>query len=78
MNIKEKKKLNLIGMSKESLEKFFNPLMKSLFERLKSLNDSPKGVSDISQMTDLSKSLRQKLLELCEIRVPEVVYEKLK
>ena len=35
-----------------------------------------RGVSDISQMTDLSKSLRQKLLELCEIRVPEVVYEK--
>ena len=77
MNIKEKKKLNLIGMSKESLEKFFQSIDEKPFRATQIIKwIHQRGVSDISQMTDLSKSLRQKLLELCEIRVPEVVYEK--
>ena len=77
MNIKEKKKLNLIGMSKESLENFFQSIDEKPFRATQIIKwIHQRGVSDISQMTDLSKSLRQKLLELCEIRVPEVVYEK--
>ena len=77
MNIKEKKKLNLIGMSKESLEKFFQSIDEKPFRATQIIKwIHQRGVSDRSQMTDLSKSLRQKLLELCEIRVPEVVYEK--
>ena len=38
--------------------------------------DTSKGLSDVSQMTDLSKALRQRLEETCEIKVPEVLYEK--
>ena len=35
-----------------------------------------RGVSDISKMTDLSKELRERLTQSCEIRVPEVIYER--
>ena len=35
-----------------------------------------RGVSDISKMTDLSKELRERLSQKCEIRAPEVIYER--
>ena len=35
-----------------------------------------RGVSDISKMTDLSKELRERLSHECEIRAPEVIYER--
>ena len=35
-----------------------------------------RGGSDISKMTDLSKELRERLSHECEIRAPEVIYER--
>ena len=35
-----------------------------------------RGISDFSQMTDLSKGLREKLERHCVISAPEVIYEK--
>ena len=35
-----------------------------------------RGASDISKMTDLSKELRENLSKKCEIRAPEVIYER--
>jgi len=68
---------NLMGLGKKDLKDFFlsigeeeyraNQVMKWIHQR---------GVSDISLMTDLSKSLRLKLLGTCEINPPEVIYQK--
>ena len=35
-----------------------------------------RGISDFSQMTDLSKELREKLENNCVVKAPEVIYEK--
>lgn len=77
MSIEDKAKINLIGLSKDSLQEFFQSIDEKPFRATQIIKwIHQRGVSDISQMTDLSKSLRQKLLQLCEIKVPEVVYEK--
>ena len=77
METKSKEKINLIGLNKQALEDFFISLDEKPFRATQIIKwIHQRGVSDISQMTDLSKNLREKLMDKCEIRVPEVVYEK--
>ncbi|MFO1258703.1 MAG: 23S rRNA (adenine(2503)-C(2))-methyltransferase RlmN [Gammaproteobacteria bacterium] len=67
-------KINLLNHDKEGLEKLFaswgepsyraHQVMKWIYHEF---------VTDFQQMTNLSKSLREKLGDLCEIRPPEVV-----
>ena len=77
METKFKEKINLMGLNKQALEEFFISLDEKPFRATQIIKwIHQRGVSDISQMTDLSKNLREKLMDKCEIRVPEVVYEK--
>ena len=79
MNIKTiKSKTNLLGLSKKQLEDFFISIGEKPFRATQIIKwVHQRGIADISLMTDLSKQLREKLEENCEIRAPDVVYEKL-
>ena len=73
-----KSKINLMALSKEELEDYFISIEEKPFRATQIIKwVHQRGISDISEMTDLSKDLREKLKQNCEIRVPEVVYEKL-
>ena len=77
MTAVEPKKTNLMGLNRKSMEDFLLSIDEKPFRATQIIKwIHQRGVSDISQMTDLSKSLRKKLSEICEINVPEVVYEK--
>ena len=74
METKFKEKINLMGLNKQALEEFFISLDEKPFRATQIIKwIHQRGVSDISQMTDLSKKLREKLMDKCEIRVPEVL-----
>ena len=67
------KKINLMGLSRRELEDFFVSIEEKPFRATQIIKwIHQRGVSDVSQMTDLSKALRQKLEETCEIKVPKV------
>ena len=75
---KTKSKINLLGLSHQELTDFFLSIDEKPFRATQIIKwVHQRGISDISEMTDLSKSLREKLLADCEIKAPEVVYEKL-
>ncbi|RZO96141.1 MAG: 23S rRNA (adenine(2503)-C(2))-methyltransferase RlmN [Gammaproteobacteria bacterium] len=75
---KTKSKINLLGLSHQELTDFFISIDEKPFRATQIIKwVHQRGISDISEMTDLSKSLREKLLADCEIKAPEVVYEKL-
>lgn len=69
-------KINLLGLDRKAMEAFFVSLGEKSYradQTIKWLHFT--GISDISAMTNLSKSLREKIAELAEIRAPEVAYE---
>ena len=71
---KTKNKINLIGLSHKELADFFISIDEKPFRATQIIKwIHQRGISDISEMTDLSKSLREKLLKNCEIKVPDVV-----
>ena len=73
-----KSKINLMALNKRELEDYFISIEEKPFRATQIIKwVHQRGISDISAMTDLSKDLREKLKKNCEIRVPEVVYEKL-
>jgi len=75
---KTKSKINLLGLSHQELTDFFLSIDEKPFRATQIIKwVHQRGISDISEMTDLSKSLREKLLADCEIKAPEVIYEKL-
>lgn len=67
-------KINLLGLSPAKLERFFADHGEKRF-RVKQVLQwiHQRGVDDFSQMTDLSKSLREKLQRVAEVRPPEMV-----
>ncbi len=69
-------KTNLLGLSADRLAAFFAELGEKRFrvnQVLKWIHQ--RGVTDFALMTDLSKSLRDKLAAVAEIRAPELVEE---
>ena len=73
-----KSKINLMALNKMELENYFISIEEKPFRATQIIKwVHQRGISDISAMTDLSKDLREKLKKNCEIRIPEVVYEKL-
>ena len=69
-------KVNLLGMPKAKLEAFFETLGEKRFRAQQVLQwMHQRGVDDFDQMTNMSKSLREQLKEVAEIRGPEVVYD---
>ena len=68
---------NLMGLGKKELKDFFLSIGEKEYRARQVMKwIHQRGVSDISLMTNLSKSLRQKLLKTCEIKLPEVIYQK--
>ncbi len=66
-------KTNLLNLDSEGLKGFFTELGEKPFRAAQLLKwIYQQGESDIAAMTNLSKTLRAKLSEQCEIRLPEV------
>ncbi len=69
-------KVNLLGMSRSQLETFFLQLGEKKFRASQILRwIHQRGVSDFDLMTDISKALRERLKQIAEITIPEVIYE---
>lgn len=67
-------KINLMGMPKKQMEAFFEHLGEKRFRAAQVLKWVHQlGVTDFELMSNISKPLRLKLSELCEIKAPEVV-----
>lgn len=71
-------KVNLLGLSPRKLEDFFvEHLGEKRFRATQVLKwIHQRGASSFDEMTNISKSLRQSLAEIAEIREPEIVLEK--
>ncbi|MDF2181929.1 23S rRNA (adenine(2503)-C(2))-methyltransferase RlmN [Neptuniibacter sp. CAU 1671] len=70
-------KVNLLGMTPVKLEAFFEEIGEKRFRAVQVLKWIHQlGATDFEQMTNISKSLREKLSEIAEIREPEVLLEK--
>jgi len=71
------KEINLLGLNQKKLEDFFISIDEKPFRAAQVLKwIHQRGISDFSQMTDLSKDLRTKLENSCVVEAPEVIYEK--
>ncbi|SRR5579885_652305 len=70
-------KINLLGFDKKAMQDFFVGIGEKAFRAdqvLKWIHFN--GVQDFHAMTNLSKDLRQKLAEIAEISLPQIIYEK--
>ncbi len=69
-------KLNLLNFNRQSLEAWFIEQGEQKFRATQILQWIHQyGVQDLNEMTNLSKSLRQRLLETTEIKLPEIALE---
>lgn len=69
-------KTNLLGLDRAALEAFFLERGEKAFRAVQVMKwIHQRGVTDFAQMTDISKSLRARLLEEAEVRAPELVME---
>ncbi|EKD73958.1 MAG: hypothetical protein ACD_45C00125G0007 [uncultured bacterium] len=72
----ETKKINLLGLSRKEMEAFCITLGEKSYRATQILKWIHfQGVCDIQAMSNLSKSLREKIADLAEIHPPEVAYE---
>lgn len=68
-------KVNLLGMNRSQLEEYFISIGEKKFRATQVMKWIHQlGVDDFESMTNISKSLREKLAQKAEIRAPEVVY----
>lgn len=69
-------KINLLGLSPEKMADFFADLGEKKFRAQQMLKWIHQfGQSDFDAMTNMSKPLRERLAEVAEVKLPEVVYE---
>ena len=67
-------KVNLLGLDAKGLAQFFADIGEKPFRAAQVLKwIHQQGCNDFEQMSNLSKSLRSKLIEVAEIAGPEVV-----
>ncbi|APC97707.1 23S rRNA (adenine(2503)-C(2))-methyltransferase RlmN [Francisella frigiditurris] len=70
-------KINLLGLNQQQIEDFFLSINEKKFHARQVFKwIHKKGVIDLNSMTDLGKNLREKLKEVSEIIVPEVLFSK--
>ncbi len=70
-------KINLLGMSLDAMEKFFVSLGEKPYRARQVFQwIHQKGISNLDEMSNLSKDLRSILEEKTEIKAPEIIYEK--
>jgi 23S rRNA (adenine2503-C2)-methyltransferase len=71
-----REKINLLGLSKSKMEAFFQEVGEKSFRATQVLKwIHQNNVNDFEQMTNLSKSLREKLSAIAEVRPPKVISE---
>lgn len=71
-------RVNLLGLSPAQLVEFFESIGEKKFRATQVMKwIHQQGVTDILEMTNISKSLREKLADIAEIRPPEVISEHL-
>lgn len=69
-------KTNLLGLPRESLESYFSERGEAVFRARQLMKWMyHHGLADFHEMTDLPKSLRQRLIQEAAVQVPEVVFE---
>jgi 23S rRNA (adenine2503-C2)-methyltransferase len=69
-------KINLLGLDRQAMEAFCLSLGEKPYRATQILKWIHfQGVQDIQAMSNLSKSLREQLAAIAEIRTPEVAYE---
>ena len=69
-------KVNLLGMSRPQMEKFFEDLGEKKFRAGQVMKWIHQFfVTDFAEMTNISGKLREKLEKICEIKAPEVVHK---
>lgn len=67
-------KVNLLGLGERSLVEFFETLGERKFRAKQVMKwIHVRGVTEFSEMTDLSRPLREQLSAVAEVRLPEVV-----
>ena len=72
----ESNKVNLVGLSLPKMQAFFVELGEKPFRASQVMRwIHQRGVTEIDQMTDISKALRGRLTELAEIRLPEIIQQ---
>ena len=72
----EQLKVNLLGLSRQQMEAFFTEMGEKAFRTTQVMKwIYQEGVEDFDAMTNLSKSLREKLKAVAEIRLPEIVQD---
>ena len=70
----QKEKINLLGLSAPRLSEFFEEIGEKKFRATQIIKwVHQEGECDFQKMTNLSKDLRNKLHEIAEIKLPEVV-----
>ena len=75
--VSNQESVNLLGLNQKNLEEFFVSIEEKPFRAVLVMKwIHQRGISDFSQMTDLSKELREKLENNCVVKAPEVIYEK--
>ncbi len=69
-------KVNLLGLSRRKMEQFFVDLGEKKFRASQVMKwIHQQGVDDFSAMSNVSKTLRERLAEVAEIRGPEVLLD---
>lgn len=69
-------KTNLAGLSLPKMQSFFSDLGEKPFRASQVMRwIHQRGLTEIDQMTDVSKALREKLTSIAEIRFPKVIAE---
>lgn len=69
-------KLNLLNLDRQAMEGFFAELGEKPFRAVQLTKwIHQRGIADFDAMTDLSKALRAKLREVCEVRLPEAIFD---
>ncbi len=72
----ESERINLVGLSLPKMQAFFVGLGEKPFRATQVMRwIHQRGVTDFQQMTDVSKTLRDRLAAIAEIRLPAVIDE---
>ena len=70
------KGVNLLGLNRRQMEDFFASLGEKKFRARQVMKwIHHVGETDINKMTDISKQLREQLLAIADIHVPDIVSE---
>ena len=71
------KKINLLDLTREGLRAFFNEMGEKPFRAEQVMKwIYQQGVADFEQMTNLNKVLRNKLEARCEVKAPDISFQK--